>query len=260
MGNFISARQFKGNWTANSINLNSQTATRLLWVTDSWEQSCQPGRDTKFNAVSTPVYSSPQKPALLKGITRTLLLTGGGDASLLEKKSLGRKGLLQAAADNAAPGAQSSSAEEHFMPKPVVSNTEVWNFTLTYISVLSEDLKIALRRFSCSKLMYLQWPPNHEFSGYAERRIACSMLTQGLQRSLFRFHIYQRRSSLPPPRIRAQRSGYHRKSGMSNQLLSISKIALLNPTILHMRKYFLSLVSSGCLISKFDLCVIYHFC
>lgn len=81
MGNFIPARQFKGNWTANSINLNSETATRLLWVTDSWEQSCQLGRDTKFNATSTPIHTSPQKPAHLKGITRMLQLTEEGDVS-----------------------------------------------------------------------------------------------------------------------------------------------------------------------------------
>lgn len=123
MGNSISAIQFKGNWTANSINLNSETATRLLWVTDIWEQSCQLGRDTKFNAISPPpVHSSPQKRAHLKGITRMLLLTGEGDVSLLEKNpSAGRT-----VADTT-PHAQSASAEEHFMFKSSISNTEVRN-------------------------------------------------------------------------------------------------------------------------------------
>lgn len=87
MGSFISAKQIKGNWTADSINLNSETATRLLWVTDSWEQSCQHGRDTKFSTISTLICSSPQWPAHLKGITRILTAAYWRGRCLIEKDS-----------------------------------------------------------------------------------------------------------------------------------------------------------------------------
>lgn len=87
MGNFISDKQIKGNWTADSINLNSETATRLLWVTDGWEQSCQLGRDIKFSAISTLIHSSPQWPAHLKGITRILTTAYWRGRCLVEKDS-----------------------------------------------------------------------------------------------------------------------------------------------------------------------------
>lgn len=90
MGNSISAKQIKGNWTANSINLNSETATRLLWVTDSWEQSCQLERDTKFSAISTLIHSSPQQPVHLQGITRITTAYWRGRCLVEKDSSEGR--------------------------------------------------------------------------------------------------------------------------------------------------------------------------
>lgn len=130
MGNFISARQFKRNWTANSINLNSETVTQLLWVTDSWEQSCQPGRDTKFNSVQYP------PPYILVHKSQRIWKESQGYYYLLEREmsvcltKIPQQVLLQAVADNTAPTAQSYSAEEDFTFKSRVSNTEVWKFAL----------------------------------------------------------------------------------------------------------------------------------
>lgn len=100
---------------------DSNSATVRHWhlgtILPAWER-----HQIQCNILPPPVHSSPQKPAHLKGITRMLLLTGEGDVSLLEKNpSAGR-----AVADTA-PHAQSASAEEHFMFKSSISNTEVQN-------------------------------------------------------------------------------------------------------------------------------------
>lgn len=169
---------------------------RLLWVTDSWEQSYQLWRHTKFSAISTPMYSSPQKPANLKGIATMLLLTGEGEISLLKKnpsteRACFRQLLIIQPRVPTAPQKSTSCSNPLFLKqRSELLVQKAW------ASGLGDDLK---RRLSPA-VRVLTATSNHQFSGYTKRKAAGNALTYGVQRSLYTFHMHQRQcSSLPPP-------------------------------------------------------------
>lgn len=84
------------------------------------------------------------------------------------KRFLSRKGLLQAVADNTAPHAQSSQQNRTPCSNLVFPTYRSKTLPWAWISGESENLKRDLRKFFCSKPMYLKPFRNHQFSWFGK--------------------------------------------------------------------------------------------
>lgn len=154
MGNFISAKQIKGNWTADSINLNSER--QQLGYCESLPAGNNPASlgETPNSVQYTPSYTRVHN-------SQHIWKESQGYYCLLEremsawKRFLSRKGLLQAVADNTALQTQSSQQNRTPCSSLVFPAQKSKTLSCAWISGVSEDLKKDLR-FTAGKLsMYL---------------------------------------------------------------------------------------------------------